>query len=151
MYQKATSKLLRAVLIAAVLVIALVSGGALDKSIHVDAKSCDEAFTDYMNANNTFEIARQSYFYGIPSTCQQDCALDPNFQQCVSNCQTDRYTTLGQADLAMFSMALDTCEPLTLDACAQARAMADDCLSLYDPSAYSDPAEASAVADQRAA
>ena len=101
---------------------------------------------DYLNAGNTYEIARQSYFYGVPTSCDQVCSGNPS---CISDCQISRHTELGQADLAMFSLALDTCTPIEPDQCAQARAMADGCLSQYNPYDYSDPEEASAVADQR--
>jgi Fe-S-cluster-containing dehydrogenase component len=101
------SRVLRAVLIAATLVIALVSGGALDKNRCVTAKSCDEAFVDYYNANSAYDIARVSYFYGQPVTCADECqrSQDPN---CVQNCQTDRRTELGQAEITLFSLASAT-------------------------------------------
>jgi hypothetical protein len=53
----------------------------------------------------------------------------------------------------MFSMALDTCTYAggTLDQCAQARAMVDDCTSQYFSQTYSDMEEMSAAADRLAA
>ena len=71
MKQKATSKVLRAVLIPAVLVLGLASG-AFDKSSRVDATTCGEAFDNYLNAEFTYMSARWSYFYGIPTTCIQE-------------------------------------------------------------------------------
>lgn len=103
---------------------------------------------DYLNASNAYEIARLSYFYGLPTSCDQDCQGRPNFQQCVNDCQITRHTILGQADLAMTSLALDTCTPSTIDECAAARGMADWCLTQYNPNNYSDPEERMAVASQ---
>ncbi len=116
----------------------------------VDAIDCDTAFQNFINADNTYYIARVSYFNGSPISCQDECAgsQDPN---CVENCRIRRYTDLGNAQIGMFSMALDTCTPFGFDQCASARALADGCNAQYDPSCYSDPEEASAVADQRAA
>jgi hypothetical protein len=145
MKPKATSKVLRVALIAFILVIALVSGGALDKSGCVEAKTCDEAWVDYLNANTTYEIARVSYFYGVPTTCQQDCVGNPNPTQCVDNCQINRHTALGSAETGLFNDALGTCTPITIDQCAQARAIADDCAAQYDFMQYSDLEERLAV------
>jgi hypothetical protein len=120
----------------------------------VDATDCDTAFQNYINADYTYESARYSYFYGIPTTCEEECQpkpVGPERDQCISDCRIRRYTELGDAQLGLFSMALDTCIPYQYDQCESARAMANSCLSQYDPSCYSDPEEASAVADQRAA
>lgn len=147
MRPKATGKVLRAVSVAAVLVLTLVSG-ALVKSRPVGAKSCEDAFTDYINANFTYETARISYFYGEPTSCASQCQLVQDPQQCISDCQTSRYTALAQADMALFSTALDTCTPSEINQCAQAQTMANNCLSQYNSALYADPEEAGAVADQ---
>lgn len=131
---------------AVVLVVGLATGD-LHKSGRVNAVDCDLAFMNYMNADSTYESARQSYFYGVPTTCQQDCqnSLDPH---CAQDCQINRYTTLGQAQINMFSLALDTCTPFTVDQCAQARAMVDDCTAQFFSQTYSDMEEMSAAADR---
>jgi len=148
MKQERTRRVLRVFLIAVVLSVALVSHGALDKSGSVHAKDCYEAMEDYFNANSTYEIARVSYFYGDPTTCEQDCVLASNFSQCVNDCRITRHTILGNAEIGLFSLALDTCTPITIDQCDQARAMADDCNAQYDLSQYSDPEERFAVSMQ---
>ncbi|MDX6446606.1 MAG: hypothetical protein QOH71_3680 [Blastocatellia bacterium] len=135
-------------MIVVVLVIALVSSGTLDKSGCVDAKTCDEAMADYFNANSTYFTARVSYFYGEPTTCQQDCQGSQNPTQCVNDCQINRHTELGNAEMGLFSLALDTCTPISMEQCAQARAMADDCVAQYDLSQYSDLEERLAVSAQ---
>lgn len=147
MKRVATGKLLRAILIAIVLVVGLVSGIS-HKSSRVDAKSCDEALTDYFNADNTYYMARLSYFNGIPTTCQEDCQNSQNQTQCIENCRTNRRTALGNAEITLFDLAGDTCTPVTIDECAQARSMADDCLAQYNPNNYSDPEEAMAVSSE---
>ena len=146
MKRKATHKVLRRVLMVAILVVGLVTG-ALHKSRRVNAVDCDLAFQNYMNADTTYEIARWSYFYGVPTTCTQDCltSTDPN---CVTNCEIDRYTALGEAQIGMFSLALNTCTPLTLDQCSQARSMVDMCRFQFFSQTYSDPEEFSAAADR---
>ena len=134
---------------AAVLVVGLVTA-PLDKSRRVEAVDCDLAFQNYMNADNTYEIARYSYFYGVPTTCEHDCQNSNHFFECVENCETERYTTLGQAQISMFSLALDTCTPFTLDQCSQARGMVDACLAQWqwESQTYTDPEEISAAANR---
>jgi len=146
MKQKATHRVLRGVLITAVLVVGLLTG-TLHKSRRVEAVDCDTAWQNYMNADATYEIARWSYFYGVPTTCNQDCQNSQN-PNCVQDCQTDRYTTLGQAQIGMFSLALDTCTPFTLDQCSQARGMVDACIAQWqwESQTYTDPEEISAAA-----
>ena len=68
-----------------------------------------------------------------------------------SNCEIRRHTALGEAEIGMFSTALDTCTPITIDECAQARGMAEQCLIQHDYTAYSDPDEALAVYAQYSA
>jgi hypothetical protein len=58
---------------------------------------------------------------------------------------------LGNADIALFSLAVDTCTPATIDQCEQARSMADDCLAQYNPSQYSDLDERLSIYDQYSA
>jgi hypothetical protein len=146
MERKAPHKELRGVLIAAILVVGLVT--VLHESRRVQAVDCDLAFQNYMNADATYEMARWSYFYGVPTTCDEDCSSDPNPATCVQNCQTNRYTDFGEAQIAMTSLALDTCTPFTLDQCAQARGMHDACLAQWDweSQTYTDPEEISAAA-----
>lgn len=113
--------------------------------------TCDEAFTDWYNANSTYEIARQSYFYGIPTTCVDECDGLPNPTQCQADCQINRQTTLGQAEIDLFGKAILTCTPLTIDECSQAQAWADQCLIDHNYTSYSDPDEALAVYAQYSA
>lgn len=151
MKQKLTSKVLRAVLIAAVLVIGLASSDTLDKSSCVFAKDCYEAMDDYFNANSTYEIACVSYFYGQPTTCQQECQGNPNPTQCINDCQINRQTALGNAEIGLFSLAMDTCTPLALEQCAEARSMADACSVQHPYLDYSDLDERLAVYQQYSA
>lgn len=65
-----------------------------------------------------------------------------------TDCDTAFQNYINADQFGMFSMALDTCSPYTLDGCAQARAMADNCLVQYNWNNYSDPEEAMAVASQ---
>jgi hypothetical protein len=147
MRHKATSRVLRAILIVVVLVIALVGGNPLDKSGYVNAKTCWDAMNDFYIANNTYEIARYSYFYDQPTTCNQDCY--PNTDaQCVIDCYIGRATAMANADVAMLSLAVDTCTPMTIDQCAEARATYDGCLAQYDPSQYPTIEERLAVSEQ---
>lgn len=146
-------KSLRMLVTIGVLIVGLACvGWATTRS--VDATDCDTAFQNFINADNTYYIARLNYFNGIPTTCEQECQPVPpgaEREQCISDCRIRRYTDLGNAQIGMFSMALDTCIPYQYDQCESARAIANGCLSQFDPSCYSDPEEASAVADQRAA
>jgi hypothetical protein len=138
MKSKATSKVLRVVLITAVLVVGLVIG-TLDKSGRVHAQSCYESMVAFHNANTGYYTARISYFYGQPTTCEQDCGWGNT--QCIEDCQQTRQTVLAQSELTLFSSALYTCQPESVDQCAQARQMADQCDAQYDPSNYSNPEE----------
>lgn len=150
MKQKATHRVLRGVLIAAVFVISLVTGG-LHESRHVGAVDCDTAFQNYLNADGTYEIARLSYFYDVPSSCGQRCPTITGSATsgCVDEC-TNRHTTFGQAEIGMFNLALDTCTPLTIDQCSQARGMVDACLAQWqwESQTYTDQEELSAAASR---
>ena len=157
MKSKATSKVLRAVLIAAVLVAGLVSGTP-DKSGRVHAMSCYESMVAFHNANTGYYTARVSYFYGQPTTCRDDCVAQnpPNtnstvIDQCVEDCGTIRYTAFGAAQTTLFGAALFTCAPETVDQCAQARQMADQCDAEYDPGNYATTEEYLAVWSQLSA
>ena len=157
MKSKATSKVLRAGLIAAVLVVGLVSGTP-DKSGRAHATSCYEAMVSFHNANAGYDTARVSYFYGQPTTCRDDCvAQNPTnthstvIDQCVEDCGTFRHTAFGEAQTTLFSSSLLTCQPETVDQCAQARAMADQCDAQYDPGQYATPEEYLAVWSQLSA
>ena len=147
--KQATHKVIRGVLIAAVLVGGLVTS-TLHPSRRVEAVDCDLAFQNYMNADNTYEIARWSYFYDVPTTCAEDCLFNSNFIPCIDQCETDRYTAFGQAQISLLSLAQDTCTPFTLDQCAQARGMVDACLAQwqYESQTYTDPEEISAAANR---
>src|SRR5919112_1304846 len=108
MKSKATSKVLRAGLIAAILVVGLVSGTP-DESGRVHATSCYEAMVSFHNANVGYDTARISYFYSQPTSCREDCIAQnpPNtnstvIDQCVGDCDTIRHTTLGEAQTTLF-------------------------------------------------
>jgi hypothetical protein len=64
---------------------------------------------------------------------------------CIQDCQATRLGTLGASDIGLFSAAEGTCEPLNIDECAQAQAMAENCLVQYNYKDYEDPNEALAV------
>lgn len=147
MKQITRTKILRKVLILAFLIVSLVIVGS-DKGISVSADTCMDAFTEYINANTDYDVARVLYFYNDPTSCAAVCATDQNYAQCLYNCGQTRATNLANAQIGLLSAAYDTCTPITVDECAQARAMADSCIYLYDFSIYSDPEEASAVAEQ---
>jgi len=149
MKSKATSRVLRAVLIAAVLVVVLV-GGAPDKSGRAHATSCYEAMVSFHNANTGYDTARISYFYGQPTTCEQEPCWGW-WPGCIEECQQTRQTLLAQAELTLFGASLLTCTPETVDQCAQARAMADQCDAQYDPGQYATPEEYMAVWSQLSA
>ena len=157
MKSKATSKVLRAVLIAAVLFVGLVSG-TLDKSGRVHAQSCYDSMVAFHNANAGYDTARISYFYSQPTSCWEDCITQnpPNtnstvIDQCVGDCNTIRHTTFAEAQTTLFGTSLLTCSPETVDQCAQARAMADQCDAQYDPGQYSTLEEYLAVWSQLSA
>jgi hypothetical protein len=124
------------VLIAAVLVLAIVSGGgALNKSIPVAAKTCDEIFDDFTVADFTYGSALRLYYHDDPTSCEDDCLSAIDFNQCVAECQISRHTALGNADIALFSLATDTCTPVSPDQCDEARAKAAACFYIYGPNA----------------
>lgn len=152
MKPKATSKVLRAVLIAAVLVVCLASGAldTLDKSRSTGATDCYTAMVNFHNANMGYDTARISLFYGQPTSCQEDCQNSSN-AQCIPDCQQTRQTLLAQNELTLFGASYFTCTPETVDQCAQAVAMADQCEAQYDPSQYPTLEEAIAVWPQRSA
>lgn len=141
----------RKVLILTFLAVGLVVIIESNKSICVSASTCDEAFANYLNANSIYEIARLSYFYGTPISCQQECNVPNPPPNCIANCQINRRTALGAAELNLFSNALNTCAPLTVDECAQARGMAEQCLIEHNYPSYSAPEEALAVYAQYSA
>ncbi len=156
MKSKATGRVLRAVLLGAVLVAGLVIG-APDESGRAHATSCYEAMVSFHNANVGYESARISYFYSEPTSCLQDCkdsnptADSSTLTLCEGDCQTSRYTRLNHAGSTLFGASLLTCTPETVDQCAQARAMADQCDALYNPGNYSTPEEYMAVWSQLSA
>jgi hypothetical protein len=140
---------LRAVCTVGVLVGGLVFLG-WTKTTGVNATDCATAFQNFMNADNTYEIARYSYFYDDPTSCIQECQNSTN-PHCVEDCQIRRHTALGNAELGMSTSAEDTCTPYTVDACAQARAMADGCLNQLNSSSYSSQEELDSLFSQYAA
>jgi hypothetical protein len=144
MRQTSAGKIIRAVLISAVLVGGVVTGLS-DKSYRVHATTCDQAMDNFISADNTYEIARYSYFYDDPTSCQSDCANSQNQTQCISDCQISRHTTLAQAQIGLLNLATDTCAPYELDACAQARGMANMCVLQLNSSSYSSQEELEAV------
>jgi len=148
MKSRATSKVLRAVLIAAVLVVCLVNGTP-DKGGSAGAFSCYEAVVNFHNAMMNYEIARISLFYNQPTSCEDECGWWN--KTCIDECRQTRQTTLAREQLALFAASLLTCAPETPDQCAIARAEADQCEALYDPGQYSNPEEALAVWPQRSA
>lgn len=111
-----------------------------DNGVPAGATSCDDAFTAYLNADNTYFSAFNLYNYNDPTSCATDCTGSPD-PNCVSNCETTRYTSLGNAQLGLQSLALDTCTPTSPDECAQARGRRDDCVAQYDPFSIEDPVE----------
>ena len=137
MKSRATSKVLRAILIAAIMVALFATGAldTLDKSRSTGATDCYTAMVNFHNAMMGYETARISYHYGQPTSCAQECVGNPS-PTCVDDCMLTRYTSLGQADLTLFSASLVTCTPESPDACAQARAMADQCYAQFDPGQY---------------
>jgi hypothetical protein len=152
---RATTKVLRAVLIAAVLVIGLGSGALdrLDTSRSASAWGCYESMVAFHNAMMNYEVARVSYFYGDPTSCYDECAaiMVPPDPQCIADCEQARATTLSSASISLSSSALVTCTPEPPDGCAQARAMRDDCNAQYNPGNYSSPEEYLAVWSQLSA
>lgn len=147
MKQKATSKVLRAILIAVVLVVALVGSGQLDKSRYVSATTCGAAMSDFFVANSTYETARYSYFYNQPTSCSDDCngSSDPH---CIPNCFITRATAMANAEIGMLSLAVDTCTPVSIEQCDEARAMYEACVIQYDPDQYPTMEERLAVTSQ---
>ncbi len=85
MKQKIKIKILRKVLVLSFLIVSLIIVGA-NQGNSVNAGTCDEAFLDFINEDNAYEIARYSYFYGIPTTCSQDCQGSSNPNQCEYEC-----------------------------------------------------------------
>jgi hypothetical protein len=148
MKSRATSKVSRAVLIAAVLVVCLVNGTP-DKSGSAGAFSCYEAVVNFHNSMMNYESARISLFYNQPRSCEDECGWWN--LTCIDECKQTRQTTLAQEQLGLFAASLLTCAPETPDQCAQARAMRDGCEAQYDPSQYPTLEEALAVWAQRSA
>ena len=144
---------------AKVLVLGLFIAGLIlvgsTRTVSVDAKTCYKAWLDFYTADNAYDTARISLFYGSPTTCAADCAsggfTGAAYTQCVADCQTTRQTSLAAADTNLLAAALGTCTPLTVDECAQARAMADACIVQYPYPDYSDLDERLAVYEQYSA
>lgn len=139
MKSRKTSKVFRIVLIAGVLAASLVTGGTY-KGTSARATDCVTAWNDYLDASYAHEIARLSYFFGIPTTCAEECSNNPT---CISNCNISRNTTRANAELGMFSYAYETCTPLTIDACAEANNIYNGCIAVWQAETYgvSDPDE----------
>lgn len=150
---RATSKVLRAVLIAAVLVIGFGSGALdrLDKSRSTSAMDCYEAVVAFHNAMMYYEIERIEVYYGGSPTCSEACQYAPDPGYCWSVCIEDRDDELNVKGLTLFSVSLLTCTPESPDACAIARAERDQCNALYNPGNYSTPEEYLAVWTQLSA
>ena len=121
------------------------------RTVSVSATTCMEAFYQYYMADNAYDTARVLWFYDSPTSCADDCRSNLNFPQCVDDCRTNRQTALAAASVNLFAKSLETCTPVTVDECAQARAMADACIVQYPYPDYSDLDERLAVYDQYAA
>ena len=156
MKSRATSKVLRAVLIAAVLVVCLASGAldTLDKSRSTGATDCYTTMVNFHNAMMDYETTRIEIFYNpfnnplYNPTCGDQCGGDST---CFAACIEGRDGPLEIKGLTLFSVSLLTCAPETVDQCAQARAMRDGCEAQYDPFQYPTLEEALAVWPQRSA
>ena len=115
------------------------------------ASTCDEAFTDWYNANANYEIARYSYFYGIPTSCYDECNQPGAPQGCYSDCMISRRTQLAESELNLLQKAIRTCIPTNPDECSRARGWAEQCLIDYNFLSYPDPEESLAVYTQYSA
>jgi hypothetical protein len=120
------------------------------KATKVGATSCDDAFTAYANADNAYYNAYNSYYFDDPISCITACTGDPN-PNCIQDCETTRYTAVGNAEFNMFETSNETCDPIQLDACAEARALATGCLSQFDVSSTSDEVEQYRIANEYSA
>ncbi len=135
MKQITKSKIFRKVLILTFLIVSFVIVDA-DKNNCVSAKTCEEAFIDYVNADTNYEVARYSYFYNQPTSCATQCANDPNPMACEQTCQTNRATTLAYATIDLLGSANETCMPASPNECAQARGRVDACLLELESAVY---------------
>lgn len=128
-----------------------------DDSNCAGAAGCDDAFYAYLNADNTYFNAFGLYHYNNPTTCAEDCQNVPGaptsneYLQCVSNCETNRYTSLGNSLLGLQTLALDTCAPLSPNECAQAQARYWDCIINFDPYSTQDPVQLNLILNRYAA
>jgi len=127
------------------LVLTLLTVGILivvgDNGNKAAAATCDDAFTAYINADNTYYTSYNSYYFDDPTSCATECGGPGVNPTCESACETARYTAVGNAEINMFEASNETCDPVPIDACAEARALAAGCLSQFDVSSTSDPVE----------
>jgi len=149
MARNAKTKMVRKCLVLAFLTVGMliVIGG---KGVKARATSCDDAFTAYTNADNAYYDAYNSYYFDDPTTCVHDCSTRAPAEQpaCIDNCEINRYTAAGNAEINMFETSNETCDPVQIDACAEARALAAGCLSQFDVSSTSDPVEQDRIANE---
>ncbi|MBX3300047.1 MAG: hypothetical protein KF736_11360 [Acidobacteria bacterium] len=113
--------------------------------------TCSDVLNAWFNANMTYTSAFQSYFYGSPTSCGYECQNAANVPQCIEDCQLRRRNALAGAEMNLFSKALQTCTPITIDQCAAASAMAEQCMLDHDYLSYTDPEIRLAVYSQYSA
>jgi hypothetical protein len=150
---RATTKVLRAVLIAAVLVIGFGSGALdrLDKSRSTGATDCYTAAVNFHNAMMDYDTERVEVYYGGSPTCSEACQYAQDPGSCWSACIEDRDDELEVKGSTLFNVSLLTCTPESPDQCAIARQERDQCYAQYNPGNYSTPEEYLAVWSQLSA
>jgi hypothetical protein len=96
----------------------------------------------------TYTARYESAYYGVPTTCEQDCTGRPDFNACVAGCRTERLTALAQASINLFVTAGRTCIPYSIPECEMARYYHDSCLLNYRYWEIEDPEQSMAVFEQ---
>jgi hypothetical protein len=113
-------------------------------------KSCSELWEEWDQANMTYTARYESAYYGVPTTCAQDCQNVPQHQQaqCISDCQIERKTLLAQASINLFVTAGRTCVPYSMPECEMARYYHDSCLLNYRYWEIEDPEQSMDLFEQ---
>lgn len=100
-----------------------------------------ERFNAFMGANDQYTSTFRSWYFGLPVSCQQQCAPTCNpisdpylkglcFSNCITSCDNSRYSSFTTAQNALVSAASEPC-PHDPDYCAQAFTAHQQCIATY--------------------
>ena len=102
-----------------------------------------ERFYAFLAASDTYTTTFRSWYLGDPTSCLQECTSQcnqlqepdkstclSNINTCITNCDSNRYTTFSNAQDNMINVGNQPC-PFDPDFCEEARNQNAECGNIY--------------------